>query len=285
MTFRLGLVFTLFLGRLYSASPINSLAKTSYSTATVQVLYYASNNWVDEHIHGDQKCSKVHKCNWIQSSDINVLKEKFGEINAIRKHSDYNNNNTFLTLALFNVHSLWDKFRSHHPINCDWKTNLTMACSEESGVRYNHIFNHSFPNFDGYSTNHPSASVQRIHKIAYFTENDINVHLYNFSYLIKAASYVAKDCHHKDTANANRDGIIHQIRLHGFRIDGLSKCMHSQNLEGITLQNSGDTVTNLALKREVISRFMFNMAFENSLEDGYVTEKPFDALLAGKLCL
>lgn len=39
--------------------------------------------------------------------------------------------------------------------------------------------------------------------------------------------------------------------------------------------------SNLALKRAVISRFMFNMAFENSVEAGYVTEKPFDALLAG----
>jgi hypothetical protein len=35
------------------------------------------------------------------------------------------------------------------------------------------------------------------------------------------------------------------------------------------------------LKRDAIARFMFNMAFENSIEDGYVTEKPFDALLAG----
>ena len=28
---------------------------------------------------------------------------------------------------------------------------------------------------------------------------------------------------------------------------------------------------------------MFNMAFENSIEDGYVTEKPFDALISGRL--
>ena len=39
--------------------------------------------------------------------------------------------------------------------------------------------------------------------------------------------------------------------------------------------------SNLALKRAAIARFMFNMAFENSVEAGYVTEKPFDALLAG----
>jgi hypothetical protein len=37
----------------------------------------------------------------------------------------------------------------------------------------------------------------------------------------------------------------------------------------------------MVVKREAIGRFMFNMAFENSIEDGYVTEKPFDALISG----
>jgi Glycosyltransferase family 10 (fucosyltransferase) C-term len=45
--------------------------------------------------------------------------------------------------------------------------------------------------------------------------------------------------------------------------------------------NAQMTGSNLVLKRDAIARFMFNMAFENSIEDGYVTEKPFDALLAG----
>ena len=38
---------------------------------------------------------------------------------------------------------------------------------------------------------------------------------------------------------------------------------------------------NAIYKRTVISQYMFNLAFENSIEDGYVTEKPFDALMAG----
>ena len=37
----------------------------------------------------------------------------------------------------------------------------------------------------------------------------------------------------------------------------------------------------MVVKRQAIGRFMFNMAFENSIEDGYVTEKPFDALISG----
>lgn len=58
--------------------------------------------------------------------------------------------------------------------------------------------------------------------------------------------------------------------------------MHQLGPEGISLPKSRDTRYNLFLKRKTIGHFMFNMAFENSLEPGYVTEKPFDAMIAGK---
>jgi hypothetical protein len=59
--------------------------------------------------------------------------------------------------------------------------------------------------------------------------------------------------------------------------------MHSgTGPEGISLPKTRDTRYNLHLKREVIGKFMFNMAFENSQEPGYVTEKPFDALMSGE---
>ena len=57
--------------------------------------------------------------------------------------------------------------------------------------------------------------------------------------------------------------------------------MHQIGPEGVQLSLSPDTRYNLYVKRETIGRFMFNMAFENSLEPGYVTEKPFDAMIAG----
>jgi hypothetical protein len=52
---------------------------------------------------------------------------------------------------------------------------------------------------------------------------------------------------------------------------------------GIKLQKFRDTRYNLFLKREVINNYAFTMAFENSIEAGYVTEKPFDALVAGSV--
>lgn len=62
--------------------------------------------------------------------------------------------------------------------------------------------------------------------------------------------------------------------------------MHSgTGPEGISLPKTRDTRYNLHLKREVIGKFLFNMAFENSQEPGYVTEKPFDALMSGVLII
>lgn len=49
----------------------------------------------------------------------------------------------------------------------------------------------------------------------------------NFSAQIKGASYVASDCHKRDGANANRDGIVQLLRNEGFRVDGLGRCMHT----------------------------------------------------------
>ena len=34
-------------------------------------------------------------------------------------------------------------------------------------------------------------------------------------------------------------------------------------------------------KRKVISKYLFYLAFENTIEPGYVTEKVFDAVFAG----
>ena len=50
---------------------------------------------------------------------------------------------------------------------------------------------------------------------------------------------------------------------------------------GVTLSTAPNARYNTTVKKEALVRFMFNMAFENSIEDGYVTEKPFDALETG----
>ena len=58
--------------------------------------------------------------------------------------------------------------------------------------------------------------------------------------------------------------------------------MRNNNPDGIYLENSRDSNYRLLLKRQLIARYMFYLAFENSLEPGYVTEKPWDAHIAGR---
>jgi hypothetical protein len=189
-----------------------------------------------------------------------------------------------ITVSLYNIHYLWEKMRDTKPSYCELNTDLMMAESEETKVRYAQLFDASFKNFDGFSTTHTSSSVPRVYIEAVLNDSHF-LPINNFSSLVKAASYVASDCHRRDTANANRDSVVHQIRMNGFRVDGLGRCMHSIGPEGIGLPKTRDTRYNLRLKRETIGKFLFNMAFENSLEPGYVTEKPFDALMSGETSL
>ena len=185
------------------------------------------------------------------------------------------------TMSLYNIHSLWERKKEHHPAICELRTNVTMVESEESKVRYGHLFGPSFKNFDGYSTTSPMSHLQRVYSEVFLNETEM---LPNkpFAKLVKGASYVASDCHKRDSANANRDNVALSIRESPFRVDGLGRCLKSPvGPEGLELPKTRDTRYNLVLKREVISNYMFNLAFENSLEPGYVTEKPFDALLSG----
>jgi hypothetical protein len=253
--------------------------KASFSSSnetSVRVFHYISSNWAsDRLVDGYQICHDV-ECYWVQSGSMNHLEVDFNKMTSTAGSST-----SVITVALYNAHSLWNNHHTRFPLNCDWKTNFTMASSEESNIRYHHLFNNTFNNFDGYSTNHPGSTVQRIHRGAFLKTTDLKTNIYNHSSLVKAGSYIAKDCHKDDEANANRDGVVRLIREAGFRIEGLSKCMKTLNPEGIYLPKTPDTALNLLIKKDVIAKFMFNMAFENSIEDGYVTEKPFDALMAG----
>ena len=247
----------------------------------VKVFHFIIPHW-GESTKGPQVCQKMPHltCDWAYSADVKHLKTA---INATVSNSSYSKVDTVL-FAVYNIHSLWERFRVHTPVTaaCELRTDLSLAESEESFVRYNHLFNPSFHYFDGNSTTLPTASLQRIYKEAILNVTDKFLEPRNFSSLIKGASYVASDCHKRDSANANRDWYVQQLRGAGLRVDGLARCMRSATgPEGVSLPQTHNTRYNLFLKREAIGKFLFNLAFENSIEDGYVTEKPFDALVSG----
>ena len=58
--------------------------------------------------------------------------------------------------------------------------------------------------------------------------------------------------------------------------------MKNTNPDGLALPTTPDSRYSLTIKRNLIARYMFYLAFENSLEPGYVTEKPWDAHIAGR---
>ena len=63
------------------------------------------------------------------------------------------------------------------------------------------------------------------------------------------------------------------------------KCMHSigeggVNMSSIALGRDAD----YDVKKLAISKYLFHLAFENTIEAGYVTEKPSHALIAGNTC-
>lgn len=164
-------------------SLLQNTSNISSTRPSISVFYFMLPKWGDRITEGDQNCPDI-SCDWWQSDNIHHLE---------RKHQIILLNSTFenpvTTVAVYHAHSLWAKFASKVPLNCAWRTNLTMAISEESSVRYHHLFNNTFPNFDGYSTYSPHSSVQRIYKGAYLQRTDLREETYNFSYLIKAASY------------------------------------------------------------------------------------------------
>jgi hypothetical protein len=240
---------------------------------SVKVLHFILPHWGESRA-GLQDCGDI-ACDWTHSEHIKQLKDNL-------YFTEPRDGLETLSLSLYNLHSLWERARITHPMHCELKTNLTMTETEESKVRYGYLFDQGFQNFDGYSSTSPDSAVQRVYAEAHL-QNSSFLPARNFSSLIKGASYVASDCHRHDSANADRDSVVHRIREAGFRIDGLGRCMHTNTgPEGVSLPKTRDTRYNLYLKRNAIGHFMFNMAFENSLEPGYVTEKPFDALIAGE---
>lgn len=184
-----------------------------------------------------------------------------------------------VSVGLYNIHS-WGSISKwpHSPARDRLATRLTMAESEESTMRFHRLFSASFPHFDGNSTTSPRSTIQRY----YFRKWNASEILSSrkADLLIPGAAFVASTCHRGDSLT-KRIAFVRQLQQH-MRVDSLGKCIQTKVIpEGVTLGTGSTEQESLQLKRAAIGRYMFYLAFENTFEPGYVTEKVFDALIAG----
>lgn len=132
--------------------------------------------------------------------------------------------------------------------------------------------------YDGNSTTSPYSSVQRTY-FSGLNESEF-LPVKPFSQLINGASFVASTCH-KGEGTTKRTSVVVQLQKH-FRVDSLGRCHTTRHIpEGIVLRSGRNAQENLKFKQAAISNYLFYCAFENTYEAGYVTEKVFDALIAG----
>ena len=184
-----------------------------------------------------------------------------------------------IVVSLYHIHS-WGLLSKwpHAPDNCLFPSHYSMVESEESHGRFHKLFDTSFKSYDGNSTTHPDSTVPR----TYFSglNNSEFLPMKSFSNLIKGASFVASTCHRVE-GTTKRIAVVNQLQSE-FRVDSLGRCHTTRSIpEGIVLRSGRNAQESLRLKQEAISHYMFYCAFENTYERGYVTEKVFDALIAG----
>jgi hypothetical protein len=88
-----------------------------------------------------------------------------------------------------------------------------------------------------------------------------------FDKVIKGASFIARNC----GSNNDRENVVGLLSKF-IRVDSLSACLHNADPpNGMSMDDKG------ALQRE----YLFHLAFENTCEDDYITEKLWGTLASG----
>lgn len=182
-----------------------------------------------------------------------------------------------LQVSLYNIHTWGVHSPPPHYPSCLLPTDLSMIESEESHRRFRKLFADSFPLYDGNSTTSPYSTVQR----SYIPKLNVTEFLpmTPFAQSINGASFVASTCH-KGGGTTNRESIVVELGK-TIRVDSLGKCMKTIRKDSTVLTFGKTAKETLYLKQKAISRYLFYLAFENTNEPGYITEKVLDALVAG----
>lgn len=256
----------------------------SLVTQDVDVFHLIDNSlWGESDgsfLQGTFECSKPSavkfKCNFFSSDSpnnfLNVLSDKFK--NASEQKFETKKS---LTVSLYNIHTWVLLSPTPHYPSCLLPTDFSMVESEESHKRFKELFTLTFRNYHGNSTTSPFSSVQRSY-ISGLNDSSLLPQV-SFSKSIVGAAFVASTCH-KGTGTTNRMQVVMELQKI-FRVDSLGACMKTKNRAVEVLRMGSTAQETLVLKQQAISKYLFYLAFENSKEPGYVTEKFMDGLVAG----
>mmetsp|Transcript_39063 Transcript_39063/g.117403 ORF Transcript_39063/g.117403 Transcript_39063/m.117403 type:complete len:764 (-) Transcript_39063:1533-3824(-) len=105
--------------------------------------------------------------------------------------------------------------------------------------------------------------------IPYFSFEEYNIKSPPTIYheAIKGASFIANNCN----SDSKREKWVKELSKY-IRVDSLSNCMHNADPpNGLDMSD----------KKKVMRQYLFHLAFENGVEDDYITEKIWGALESG----
>ncbi|KAF2077499.1 hypothetical protein CYY_001198 [Polysphondylium violaceum] len=92
------------------------------------------------------------------------------------------------------------------------------------------------------------------------------------------------------SSNCNGGGAIYRTcytkdLMNHIQVDALGSCMHNKDLDEEDKPHPlfSDLGDSLRIKRKVLSKYMFSLAFENNNMTDYVTEKVYTSLLSGSV--
>ena len=91
----------------------------------------------------------------------------------------------------------------------------------------------------------------------------------DFRKAIKGASFLANNC----DSQSHRENVVMELMKTKFRIDSLSACLNNAK--------PPPGVSDLTNKAKVLQQYLFHLAFENQIEEDYITEKLWGTLAAG----
>lgn len=291
-----------------SCTVISSDSNANHTKALQQKMDLFWRNLTISHSYTSLNSSDSYRDSGQTSNDYNISNRRKKELKNINSKTD----KSIVTITLYNIHT-WGIYSKwpHGPNHSLFPTDYSLVESEESVTRFKKLFANSFKLYDGNSTTSPFSTIQRfyvsnsidskvnvnsnsndIDSIATKVSNRImanNSSLYlnnqqllplkNYEDLIKGGVFIASTCHRG--SNNFRMQLVRELQQH-LRIDSLGKCSTTKHIkENIKLLVGKTALESLQLKQKVISNYMFYLAFENSYERGYVTEKVFDGLIAG----